>query len=736
MKFGKKLRYECVSEWKNKYIAYGKLKKYLRFLFQSQFRSREERELMHLKLNGTLNPNDGDPQEQLPEQHLQSDSVGDYDEKTPLMDRVDINNNNNNNSHGSFQSINGSNGSSSNDNNNNNNFTPIQREKMFMAKIDEELKKINDFFSTTEKDLILHYNKLTEHCSIILKDNNPSPKVLKTLQRGFLELYKGLTMVENYVTLNFTGFFKIFKKYDRLAGTCLKEDQKERIESQLFYQSKVWRNMKEDIELLYCKIFKIDKIELAKKKLSPVGESTTVTYHMLKLGFAIGISFAILIFIIILFTSPTVGQPDWSRFVSTIPIFRGVALPILAAWFWGFNVYIWDRARVNYILIFGLDPRTSVCHRRIWKTASFLTAIWLTTFLLFCGTIMGNFRIGNIPAQVYPLALVVFFLIVVFFPFRFFHRKSRMLLFVTLGNVLMTPFGSTKFRALYLGDVLTSMVKTIFDWEYTACYFITGDWERNDGQRCNKVNSIALPIISGLPLLWRFMQCIIRYRETGNKIHIGNASKYAVGFSVVLFSALNGNYQNYEAWTPARILWCICFILATIYMYCWDVVVDWGFMWLGTPRPLLRHSLMYKKHLWSYYYILFSNLILRFAWTLTITPIEINIGINNELFVTIFATIELFRRFSWSIFRVENEHICNSIQFHAFDFSDAPWNSEIPKVPQPNTILPISNTHFKEPHNSISTFQDDEFSIWKKSSKQYYSISIIEKIKNKFNKKK
>eukprot|EP01132_Coremiostelium_polycephalum_P010101 gene10101-12389_t len=488
--------------------------------------------------------------------------------------------------------------------------------------------------------------------------------------------------------------------------------------------------MKEDVELLYCKIFRIDKITIAKKKLQPVSESLTADYHMLKLGFAIGISLATLAFVVVLFMSGAVGDPDWGRFTSTVPIFRGVGIPILAVWLWGANVWVWDKARVNHILIFGLDPRTTVCYRRIFKTASFLTAIWLTAFLLFCGTIMGNFTLFHIPAQVYPLTLVFFFLVVVFFPFRFFHRKSRLVLFITLGNVLITPFGSTKFRALFLGDVLTSMVKTIFDWEYTACYIITGDWIRNDGNRCNKVNAIALPIISGLPLLWRFMQCILRFRETKNKIHIGNATKYAVGFSVVLFSALNGNYLNYpEPWTPSRILWCIGFVLATLYMYVWDILVDWGFMWLGHPRPLLRQSLMYKKQIWAYYYVIASNLVFRFAWTLTVTPLEFNIGINNELFVTILSSVELLRRFTWSIFRVEYEHICNSLQYHAFDMSDAPWKDEISKSPSSNNImgssqLPTSN------QNSIDYSKAPD--NWKLSSKQYYSTSLLDRIQSKF----
>ncbi|GAM22634.1 hypothetical protein SAMD00019534_058090 [Acytostelium subglobosum LB1] len=618
--------------------------------------------------------------------------------------------------------------------------SPEERERLFIAKLDEEKNKVNSFYILKEKDLIQHYNKLTEHASMILKDKTPNPKLLKDIRRAFLELYKALTMLENYVTLNYTGFQKILKKFDRFSSTGnFQESYMADLAHERFHSDKTWKNMKHDVELLYCKLFKIDKIEKAKMVLRPVSSSNTASWHMMKLGLAIGSIFTSLALIIILFVNgPMVGNPDWDRFISVVPIFRGVGLPILAVWLWGVNVYVWEKQRVNHILIFGFDPRTTVDPTRIFKTASVLTGIWIFTWMLFCGTILGNFSHLGIPAQVYPLALVIFFLLVVFFPFRLFHRKSRLMLFTILGNVMITPFGSIKFRALFLGDVLTSMVKTIFDWEYTACYYITGDWKENFGARCNHVNAIALPIISGLPLLWRLMQCMLLYKATRNKIHLGNTGKYAFGFTVVLFSALNGNYQNYpEPWTPGRVLWCVCFVLATLYMYVWDVFVDWRLMWLKSPRPMLRKHLIYKKHLWVYYYAIISDFFLRFAWTLTITPLQFNIGINNELFVTILATVELIRRFTWASFRVENEHVQNSLTYHAFDMSEVPWSQEInPKRAGGAGGIPVPPS--KAEVGGDADFTTASSDNWSKAASQYYSKkSWLDVLSNRFfNKKK
>ncbi|GAM28617.1 hypothetical protein SAMD00019534_117930 [Acytostelium subglobosum LB1] len=725
MKFGKKLRYECVSEWRAKYMAYGKLKKCLRSLYTSNGKppkNKNKSRTLSISFFGSGSGGNG---------NSNGDSSGSNNgsgSNSPIM---------NNSMDPERQPL------ISSYQHHHNDSLPIdlatlpssneEKDKFFISRLMEECAMVNDFFRLKENDIIGHYNKLTEHASIILKEKNPNPKLLKSIRRAFMEIYQGLSMIENYVTLNHMGFQKILKKFDKCASKIYKETTLLAIESEPFMASNQWKNMRNDVELLYCKIFDIDRISTAKQKLSPKSSSNSSDYHMMKLGLAIGCTLTLLTLLIVLFTSGHVNvHPDWDRFVSVIPVFRGVALPILAVWLWGINVWIWENQRVNHVLIFGLDPRTTVCHRRIFKTASFLTFIFLATYFLFCGTITGNFTLGAIPAQVYPMALVIFSLLVMLFPLRFFHRKSRLVLLTTLGNVFITPFGSIKFRALYLGDVLTSMVRTIFDWEYTACYFITGDWEVNDGKRCNRSNQIALPVISGLPLLWRMMQCMLLYRETRNKLHLGNTGKYAFGFCVVLFSSLEGNYSRYpEPWTPGRIVWCVLFVMATLYMYVWDVFVDWRLMWRGSPRPMLRKHLIFKKYMWAYYYAIISDLFLRFAWTLTVTPFVFNVGISNELFVTILATVELVRRFTWSIFRVENEHIQNSLTFRAFDISesDASWTKDVAEKDKSKlaAVSGVTNVN-ANPDTDFASNNDN----WQEISSQYYSKkSWLDNLKQK-----
>jgi len=67
-------------------------------------------------------------------------------------------------------------------------------------------------------------------------------------------------------------------------------------------------------------------------------------------------------------------------------------------------------------------------------------------------------------------------------------------------------------------------------------------------------------------------------------------------------------------------------------------------------------------------------LVLRFSWAYQILLSDL-LGLKeyNELFVSVFAILEVVRRFIWNFFRLENEHINNCGKFRAVrDISVAP----------------------------------------------------------------
>eukprot|EP01113_Clastostelium_recurvatum_P036050 TRINITY_DN5091_c0_g1_i2.p1 TRINITY_DN5091_c0_g1~~TRINITY_DN5091_c0_g1_i2.p1 ORF type:complete len:778 (+),score=160.04 TRINITY_DN5091_c0_g1_i2:66-2399(+) len=678
MKFGTKLSYECVAEWKHKYINYSALKKILKRSLPPKPKKTTPPPKIPINVSRDGNVNNSPVSPTPPRAifarprlaspipsprtyYAHPSLAASPTDTTPFLSAPPL-------------SLASSTSTSSYSSFNSRPASPvlISVNESVISEFDEKLEsefiRIEEFFNIKVDEARTFWNRILDISEQTLSEDPPRESRLSVLRKAFREYYSGLFMLQNFVDLNHEGFRKILKKHDKVTGKTTKDAyMANKVETSAFFTTDL-KGMKEDAEGYFTDIFQIEKKSAARAELHPTSSSKP-HYHLFKLGMALGFAFAMFIMIATLF----IGRADvpdvhWRKFISVIPAYRAVLIPIYALWLFGFNIYIFERWRINWVFIFNLDPRTSICHRRIFKTASALTCVWLFSFFFFVGTIMGNFSFFGVAPEYFPLILIFFCLALLIFPARVFHRKARLTLLFTTFNVIIAPFGSVKFRHTYLGDVLTSMVKFLFDLEYSTCYIVTGDWHDFVSARCQQATTVALPVMSGLPLLWRFMQCLRRFYDTRQHIHLGNSMKYFVAFSTVLFSALYGNFSTYPLpWTWRRDIWFVMFIIATLYNFLWDVFVDWHlFRTRGTfLRP--RAQLLFYPYVWVYYVAIVFDFLLRFAWTLTITPVQFNIGIDPEFFTTILVIVELTRRFMWSIFRVELEHVLNCGEARSWD---------------------------------------------------------------------
>lgn len=67
---------------------------------------------------------------------------------------------------------------------------------------------------------------------------------------------------------------------------------------------------------------------------------------------------------------------------------------------------------------------------------------------------------------------------------------------------------------------------------------------------------------------------------------------------------------------------------------------------------------------------------LRFKWVVAVILIGQNF-VHKEIVASIMASLEVFRRFIWNFFRLENEHLNNCGQFRAVrDISIAPIDAD------------------------------------------------------------
>lgn len=54
------------------------------------------------------------------------------------------------------------------------------------------------------------------------------------------------------------------------------------------------------------------------------------------------------------------------------------------------------------------------------------------------------------------------------------------------------------------------------------------------------------PLIASLPPWWRFLQCLRRYHDSGEKVHLMNAAKYSSSILATVVTALRRMYREYK----------------------------------------------------------------------------------------------------------------------------------------------------------------------------------------------
>lgn len=182
-------------------------------------------------------------------------------------------------------------------------------------------------------------------------------------------------------------------------------------------------------------------------------------------------------------------------------------------------------------------------------------------------------------------------------------------------------------------------------------------------------NNWVRPMVSCLPAWFRFAQCLRRYRDTREAFpHLLNAGKYSTTFFVVLFSTLNavvslsGDAEPEDkVHNPFFYVWIVCSVGSSLYAYTWDIKMDWGLLDRSTATSaenrVLREDIVYASKGY-YYFAILEDFVLRFGWAVSLSLTEMGFS-NGDLITTILSSLEVFRRFVWNFFRLENEHLNN-----------------------------------------------------------------------------
>uniref|UniRef100_A0A3P9MBE7 Xenotropic and polytropic retrovirus receptor 1 homolog n=1 Tax=Oryzias latipes TaxID=8090 RepID=A0A3P9MBE7_ORYLA len=297
-----------------------------------------------------------------------------------------------------------------------------------------------------------------------------------------------------------------------------------------------------------------------------------------------------------------------------VRIYRGGFLLIEFLFLLGINTYGWRQAGVNHVLIFELNPRNNLSHQHLFEIAGLLGVLWCVS-LLAC-LFSNNIQI---PMQANPLILYGFFLLFLINPFKTCYYKSRFWLLKLLFRVVTAPFHRVGFADFWLADQLNSLVTVLMDLEYMICFYsFELDWKEQNGLFRNDHAHVFL------------------------YLHIS------------------------------------CLVVSSCYTLIWDLRMDWGlFDRNAGENSFLREEIVYP-HKAYYYSAIVEDVLLRFAWILTISVTTLtDIPYSSDILATVLAPLEVFRRFVWNFFRLENEHLNNCGEFRAVrDISVAPLNAD------------------------------------------------------------
>ncbi|KAK0589478.1 hypothetical protein LWI29_014921 [Acer saccharum] len=332
--------------------------------------------------------------------------------------------------------------------------------------------------------------------------------------------------------------------------------------------------------------------------------------------------------------------------------YNPLLLVTMMVWFWGVNLWVFAQANVGYAKIFDLN-QDHLTHREIWKCATWMTIVVPTSMTAYL-YLYSHGEVSLAASQ--PVLLYIAVLMILIFPFDIFYLSPRYYLLRTLWRIVL-PLQAISFPDFFLADILTSMSKVFSDLERSVCRMVhrqvaTIAWFEADSV-CGS-HSIAIPLVLVLPYLFRLFQCLRQYKDTREKTALFNALKYSTAVPVIFLSALK--YHVFpDRWTNFyRPLWLLSAVLNSLYSFYWDVTRDWDLSCFTRifkfSRPHLCTYLFHGRK-WVYFCVIGSNLILRCTWTYKLSA-HLR---HNYLTVFAITALEIFRRFQWAFFRVENE---------------------------------------------------------------------------------
>lgn len=502
----------------------------------------------------------------------------------------------------------------------------------------------------------------------------------KQLKEALVEHYRSISLIKSYRVMNRTAFRKITKKFDKAVHTSLSPEFMRKVDKESYFQtSLVLEKILSRVEDLFLTFFDTEKMD-RKHGLEKL-RSATYAYNNADIrhprfykstffsGLLLGVGlplFAIAVYRAI--DKTLVGEFTESRYL--LQVWAGFFLMNFALLLIGINLIVYTQFKISYKFIFEFNMANALDYKQYFLLPSLGFALLsLMSWLSFL-----DFWPNVFPGRDWPIIYLGVVLVVFLWPGTQFHAASRRWLQIALWRIFCSGLYPVEFRDFFLGDIFCSLTYSMGNLSFFFCLYAV-EWKGILGggdapaseSRCGSSHSRAMGFFAALPSIWRFLQCVRRYMDTGDEFpHLANMVKYLIGaIYYCLLSLWRIDHLEYH-----RVLFITFATINSVYCSAWDIVMDWSLGQTTSKHYLLRDHLFFGRALY-YYAAIIVDVILRFQWVFYAC-------FSNQiqqLAVTSFcvALAEILRRFIWMFFRMENEHSTNVILFRASRDSPLPY---------------------------------------------------------------
>ncbi|KAH3675930.1 hypothetical protein WICMUC_002226 [Wickerhamomyces mucosus] len=481
----------------------------------------------------------------------------------------------------------------------------------------------------------------------------------RQLKAAVQEFYRELELLRSYRMLNRTGIRKLTKKCDKKTKSDLASSYMEKVNNSYFASSDVLENLIPKVEDLFSTYFENGNRKAAVEKLRSAFEEKNYDSSLFSAGLLLGLATPLFVHALYLGLYKTLTH-ELPQGKYLLQIWAGFFLIIFISLLFTINCFVWTKLKINYKFIFEFNPKSALDYREF----PFIPTLSLFAFSIFGWFSFNNFWPEKLNAIYWPWFYFAFSLIIFVLPVNVLFFESRKWLLTTLLRLFLSGLYPVEFRDFFMGDIFCSLSYTMGNLSFFFCVYST-HWRGTDSgtSLCSSGHSRLMGFCSTIPPIWRFLQCIRRYADSGDWFpHLANMVKY--GVTMLYYITLS--VYRIERNLGNKAVFIFFATVNSIYSALWDIFMDWSLM---QNKWLLRDNLVYPA--WFYYFAIIVDVTLRFQWIFyALFGEQVEQSAVTSFCV---AVAEIIRRFIWIFIRMENEHVTNIHLFRAAREAPLPY---------------------------------------------------------------